>query len=151
MKLFEFVTGSKKICRGCHKAFSVEPLTCPNCGTKVKTHKAEKWGAVIGAFVGFIVWIWREYASFTASSGSKIIDGIAKSVVDDTLRPVFEEQVEKWGFAETLKLYSIMGVLGFMGKIIIGTFAGFIIALLTKKIVLAIKVKKANSNDKLQG
>lgn len=143
MKLLEFITGSKKICHACHEAFYVEPLACPKCGAKVKTHKAEKWGAVIGAFVGFIVWIWREYASFTASSGSKIIDGIAKSADADALRPVFEEQVEKFGFAVTLEWYSIGGVIDFLSKIIIGTFVGFIIALVTKKIVLVVRAKKA--------
>ena len=147
MKLLEFFTGSKKICHVCHESFYAEPLACPKCGAKVKTHKAEKWGAAIGAFAGSIEWVWHAYASFTASTGSKIIDGIAKSAVDEAMRPMFEDFVEKVGLVEAIEWYSFLGALRFIGQTIICTVAGFIITLVTKKVVLAVRAKKAKSND----
>lgn len=128
MKLFEFVTGSKKICRGCHKAFSVEPLTCPNCGTKVKTHKAEKWGAVIGAFVG----------SFLGCRNA------CEALKDFLENPDFYKKLlAKAGVDLTLEQYAYAPVIYFVVGGIFGCLAGFVIMLVIKKIVMTVQAKKA--------
>lgn len=127
MKLFEFVTGSKKICRGCHKAFPVEPLTCPNCGTKVKTHKAEKWGAVIGAFVGAF-WGCRN-----ACEGLKLF----------LENPDFYKKLlAKAGVDLTLEQYAYGPVSYFVVGGIFGCLVGFVIMLVIKKIVMTVQAKK---------
>lgn len=126
MKLFEFVTGSKKICRGCHKAFSVEPLTCPNCGTKVKTHKAEKWGAVIGAFVGSFL-------------GCRKACETLKFLLEN---PDFYKKLLAKAFDMTLEQSAYAPVGYFVVGGIFGCLAGFVIMLVIKKIVMTVQAKK---------
>ena len=145
MKLVEFITGSKKICKSCHKAFSVEPLACPKCGALIKTHKLEKVGVVIGGFIGAVVYIFRRLNDLESVYNE--LGFIDKSQIDELFKASFEKLYAEQGWAHGFIKHEIIGVFSFIGNVIVGVFAGFILAFAIKKIVLVVRAKKSQSNN----
>lgn len=143
MRLLEFITGSRKKCHACHEAFSVEPLACPKCGAKVKTHKAEKWGAAIAVFVGLIEWFCRNIDSILLAKGKKVYDMASESELNELLKSIFEKEVERKGLIRVLAEYKYGEALWLIQDVIEWALVGFIITLVIKKIVLAVRAKKA--------
>ncbi len=141
MKLIEKFIENKKKCRACGEEFSVEPLACPKCGAKVKTHKAEKWGAIIGAFAGVYAtfWGWAEFEKL-------LFIQIAGNSDDQSILSALSRLCDGNPNGSILNFFKFHHSLFFCGAIA-GCFVGFIIAFVIKKIVLAVRAKEAKSND----
>ena len=138
--------GKKKKCRVCGEEFSVEPLSCPKCGTRVNTHKAEKWGAIIGAFAG-------SYFSFYLS------DYVLKLYIDmlaNINEPYMSEVLTPDFFATMQSLQSSNEFLTLWWKLTgEGLLVGLIGTFIVKKIVFAIKkhysCKESKNERAVQG
>ena len=134
--------GKKKKCRVCGEEFSVEPLSCPKCGTRVNTHKAEKWGAIIGAFAGSYLSFYSMHHLF--KQNIDILAAINEPYASEVLTPDF--------FAKLQEVQSSNELLTLWWKLTgEGLLVGLIGTFIVKKIVFAIKSithsKKAKANE----
>ena len=119
MKLLEKIAGKKKKCRACGEEFTVEPLSCPKCGARVKTHKAEKWSAMIGAFVGAYAGVdWDVTMQNVGISVAEQLTGLHNPNASVTA---------------SFKAFVIGGI--------IGSLFCFLVAFLVKNIILFVKKK----------
>lgn len=131
MKLLEKIVGKKKKCRACGEEFTVEPLACPKCGAKQKNRTAEKWGAMMGAFVG-------AYAGVSVLCNSIRAD-ILKIAGDNGNLLVclaLPKVAESWTLDD--KVYSMfgMGKPWFIGGAIFGCLLGLLTVFVAKKIII---------------
>ena len=131
MKVVEFFKKVKEKCRACGEEFTVEPLSCPKCGAKQKSLAEEKWGGMIGAFIG-------AYAGVSCL-GDSIKDSIMREAGEDGNLLVclaLPKVAKSWAMDD--KVYSLFG-LGkpwFIGGTVVGCLLGVLLVLVVKKIIM---------------
>ena len=130
MKLLETIVGNKKKCRACGEEFTVEPLTCPKCGGKQNNRVAEKWGAMIGAFIGAFAGLcfWenslKEYIIDEAGGDGNLLVCLALPKVAEFI-------------TKDDKVCSLFGLgrYWFIGGAVVGCLLVLLVVLVVKKII----------------